>query len=298
MKRQRWLARQRGENVNADGRAQCLQLGDVMPSREQHHPKSPLSQLVAEGYSRASSQPSMGDFRYGGERPSSDPLPGSYGGQPQPRSSSGPRSGGLGGHSAQSGGFDARVAGQWSADVQQGVHQRQSRHDPSVAGPPIARTGQRVTQAPGGGAAIDLSWASTQGQATGAHPPRMPGLPSGPNSGRGTPVHGEGCRQAGRATPSCARGGGSSPWGRDGDGWDVQNAVHVGRREPCPFGVDSALPGAGARSSSRGRRAPSPSPGYNVVAAPPMSKDVAAAGAVRGRAAGRPPGGASSFVFG
>jgi len=299
MKRQRWLARQRGGDAGAGHGPPHLQMGDIMaPGGEPHAPKSPLSRLVAEGYPETSSHPSSAQRLYG-ERPMSDPFPVAQSGKP----------GSRGSYGTSNGGFDARIAGQWSDNVQRDVHQRQSRHDPGVAGPPMPHGGHRITQAPGGGASIDLSWGSTQA----AHPPRMPGAtPSyAPNgqaghyAGMAAPQYADGVRPN-RVSPSYAArgsGGGGAPWGREGDVRDMQQATPM-RRDACPFGVDVGMapaPGAGVRGSSRGRGR-SPSPHHGMLGAGGVSKamaDVPAAGyAARGRAAGRPPGGASSFVFG
>merc|ERR1719182_8865 len=85
-----------------------------------------------------------------------------------------------GAYAGGGGGFDANVAGQWSANVQQTRHNQQNRHDPSVAGPVMPSGGQRITQAPGGGSNIDLSWG---GPPPAQQPPRLPG--STPSSGGG-----------------------------------------------------------------------------------------------------------------
>uniref|UniRef100_A0A7S4QXJ7 Uncharacterized protein n=1 Tax=Alexandrium monilatum TaxID=311494 RepID=A0A7S4QXJ7_9DINO len=304
MKRQRWLARQRSGDGVGGAHLACppTHLSDLsaLPREAGQAPKSPLSRLVAEGYPPTASQVTSAHHPYG-DRPPSDPsMLGMQSGKPSSR-----------GSRASSGGFDARVAGQWSADVQQGVQHRQSRHDPGVVGPPVHCGGQRILQAPGGGASIDLSWAATQhGPPSGGggppphqahHPPRMPaanpstpgGLP-GQYPGAAGPPYGDAGRQAQRASPTYARGGGGTPWGRDGDPRDAP--APPGRRDACPFGMDAAGPpaaGAAVRSASRGQRHASPSP----MSRTPMDAPAAGA-AVRGRAAGRPPGGASSFVFG
>lgn len=293
MKRQRWLAKQRGGD-NVGRGPPSLQLNELgsLQHREPPAPKSPLSRLVAEGYPQTSSEPSSAHQPYADRAPSDPNMLGMYPGKPSSRGSRG----------ASSGGFDARVAGQWSADVQNGVQQSQNRHDPGVRGPAVHCGGQRVTQAPGGAAAIDLSWGATQGQPAAAnHPPRMPGShPSSPPnmqpgqySSMAAPSYADAGRQ--RVSPSYARSGSSTPWGRDSDARDMR-APPV-RRDSCPFGMDGNGPAAGGaavRSSSRGQRGASPSP----VARIPADMPAAGAQAVRGRAAGRPPGGASQVVFG
>lgn len=332
-KRQRWIARQgRGYGGGGGGgpsqgqRQRPPQLSEppmhVAAAPAPVAPKSPLSRLVSEGYDRGAQQPASAHHPYG-ERPSS----GSCGGLQQNPSSRGSSciTGASGG-----GGFDAGVAGQWNQNVQRDVQNRQDRHDPGVAGPPLKlHGGQRITQAPGGGASIDLSWGATQGSGSsaGAHPPRMPGPPGG-QAGMGPGGMGPGgnahngqqaaagpvsaqyadgqryargispARQLSHSPSHAMRGGGgggfSSPWGRDDDtGGGRQQAMPV--RQQAPFGVDSQpQPVAGGA----GMRRASPSP-HHKVAPDAYYGEVAAAGcAPRGRAAGRPPGGASSFVFG
>eukprot|EP00405_Crypthecodinium_cohnii_P009815 CAMPEP_0206443918 /NCGR_PEP_ID=MMETSP0324_2-20121206/14632_1 /ASSEMBLY_ACC=CAM_ASM_000836 /TAXON_ID=2866 /ORGANISM="Crypthecodinium cohnii, Strain Seligo" /LENGTH=397 /DNA_ID=CAMNT_0053911901 /DNA_START=60 /DNA_END=1254 /DNA_ORIENTATION=+ len=135
MKRQRWLAKQKGypgsqsgqSGSMARGRPPALQefSGGTSGNRE----ASPLSRFVAEGYPNRQQQ--------------------AYA-----KGAGGPDKGGSG--------FDAAVAGQWSANVVHDVAARQNRHDPNVAGPARPNGGQRITQASGGNASIDLSWNSGQ----------------------------------------------------------------------------------------------------------------------------------------
>lgn len=285
MKRQRWLARQRsGEGVNS-GHAQ-LGRGQS-PPRE----RSPLSRLMAEGYPTNSSDMSNAQQPYG-DRPPSDPL---FLGKP---SSQGSRGSSRPSRTSSTG-FDSRVAGQWSADVQHSMQSRQNRHDPGVRGPPVHCGGQRVTQAPGGMAAIDLSWNAVHGQQMERqaerpgerHPPRMPMTGGQPDfaAGAATPTYADRGHQ--RPSPSGARSNSGAPFGRDSDQRDLP--LPPARREACPFGMEPMAGGAAGRNSSQGPRRASPSPMAR------MSADVAAAGAgaVRGRGC-RPPGGVSSVVFG
>jgi len=231
----------------------------------------------------------------------------------------------MGGNGAVGGGFDAGIAGQWNANVQRGVEHRQNQHDASVAGPPVRlHGGTRITQGPGGGASIDLSWGGggTQGSGSsaGAHPPRMPGPPCGQvGMGQGgpggnanygqqapTPQYSDAQRYARGPSPSrglshspshaaAARGG--APFGRDDDPYGGRAPMQV-RRDAAPFGVDAQpQPSAGGL----GMRRASPSPQRRVAPDSGFYGDAPAAGCglPRGRGAnGRPPGGASSFVFG
>jgi len=330
----------------------------LLGSEQGRTPGSPLSRLVAGGYPTTSQHSPSAHLPYG-DRPSSGGL----------------MSNGTGG---SGGGFDAGIAGQWNASVQRDMQHRQGRHDPNISGPAVPLGGQRVTQAPGGASAIDLSWsqganspASNSGSSAhhGGPPPRMPGpghgnaaspvgssytqlggrSPLGSGSQMGNYRHGptsladiplgagppsrSAAGQRG-ASPSHASAAGarsssvgrsSAPWGRD----DYEAAPFQQRqRDAAPFGVDNSparppqqqrqrdaapfvvdcprgggLPPAGARGSSRG---PGQREGSQLQGggSPCGSRAYYAAGGgqdpglVRGRAAGRPPGGGSSLVLG
>lgn len=330
MKRQRFLARQRagqafphqgGDGAGAGGRPrpdpqQPEAFGGGQPPRS-GAPGSPLSQLVARGYPATAQEPVTAHHPYG-DRPSS----GSAGWAPQ-HPSSGGRAGG-GNHGAAPfgvGGFDANVGAQWNANVQRDREQRQNRLDPSVAGPHVHQGGQRVTQAPGGGACIDISWSAGSGTAgpgsgggggTGGPPPRLPG-PGSSGGGTGNYGHGRqpqehvGGSGGGRSTaasPAGAHGGGgnfAAPWGRDDDVQPHQGSRQTLVRREAPFGSDAAGPtpaGAQQRHSSRGR-APSPS-GCRGSAVAASGANFGGAEACRfgARGAARPPGGSSQVVLG
>lgn len=205
MKRQRWLAKQRDGGRQVQGRPTL----DISTPCEAPAPKSPLSRLVAEGYPQAQFH---GDRRqtHGGRAPS---------------------------------GFSGSIAGQWSANVQHDVASRQNRHDPSIAGPSRPSGGQRVTQASGGNASIDLSW-------------QAPRLPSGTyrgGSGASRAYSDPGLRQPSPMQP-----------------------------RPCPWGRDDA-PGCPDAGRQRNPITPMACAGFDGP---------------RGRGGMRPPGGASSVVFG
>mmetsp|Transcript_26598 Transcript_26598/g.58397 ORF Transcript_26598/g.58397 Transcript_26598/m.58397 type:complete len:325 (-) Transcript_26598:150-1124(-) len=306
IKRQRWLARQHSAgnascgDYGARGDRAVPLFGDPPRCADEAAPSSPLSRLVARGYP-ASEQIATAHQPYG-ERPSSRHQ------QASPHGSMG-SAGGSRSSSVPTGGFHSGVAGQWSANVQRDVQQRQNRMDPSIAGPTRPSGGQRITQAPGGGASIDLSW--NTGQAQSSHPPRMPTTSSssqaaaanGGSYGSAQPApaanmdsySGAGSyrRQEMRgASPSHAargmNGRAAAPFGRDDD--PVCRAPPQ-RRDAAPLGAEMGLPGyAGGRAAARGL---SPHCGSYGADAP-----AAGAIAARGRVAGRPPGGASSLVLG
>lgn len=275
-------------------------------SRQPAAPKSPLSRLVDEGYPQGPPTQATSHQPYG-DRPSSGSGVGRQ--CPQPRSSNCTPGGignlGGGAPAPLAGGFDANIAGQWNSNVQQNVHSRQNRHDPSVAGPHITQGGQRVTQAPGGCSSIDLSWGGGGGA-----PPRMPG--SGSPQGA-APCHGHGGQNAydnrnshPQRGMSPARGQGAAPWGRD----DNYTSAPQSRRSQAapPFGVDSG--GSQFASNAVHSRGKPPSgggapnsfahggaaPGGGMYSQP----DMMAAGGQRGRGSlgGRTPGGSSQIVFG
>jgi len=257
-------------------------------------PKSPLSKLVAEGYPHGQQASATAHQPYG-ERPSSGSGPGGLQHKPNSRGSHGT----PGFNNNGGAGFDGNVASQWSNNLQRDVQNRQNRHDPSVAGPHIQAGGQRVTQAPGGASAIDLSWGGSAGHA----PPRMPshGTPQGAVAsyagnqyGQAAPFPQDSHRHPQRGMSPASRGGsgGGVPWGRD-DNYTAQQQSRARQVQSAPFGTDANIPSAGA--GSRGQpRSPcgAGAPGYGNADLP--------AGGQRGRGGlgGRPPGGQSQIVFG
>lgn len=280
MKRQRWLAKQSVGSSESGQRGRPPQLRDPGGSQAAlpPAPKSPLSRLVAEGYPTADSQVTS-------QQP--------YGDKPASRGSGTP-SGGM-----RHGGFDAAVAGQWSANVQHEVRSRQNRHDPNVSGPARPMGGQRVTQPTGGNANIDLSWGMQPPQVCAAGPPpRIPG--AGTGQGYAVDTRGD-PRFARHPSPSHAARGGGCPWGRD-DTTAVRTSATPGLQMAAPpFGVDVAGAGTGGgcgsglRAGSRGSRCASPAAPCGGFGA--CGGELPAAGG-RGRSGLRPPGGASSVVFG
>lgn len=289
MKRQRWLAKTRG-GAGYPGGPDGRRVQQHQPAQAQYlqqaaqkAPGSPLSRLVAEGYPRTA-QPAASAHQPYGER---DRPPS---GQAAP----------WGAVAAGGQGFNSAVAGQWNADVASDVRQRQQRHDPNVSGPKAVSGGQRITQAPGGGSSIDLSWGGAAPTKPQAMPPRQPQAAFAPPQ---QPYYGGQAQQAqpsysgqaaggcsGMRHPSPGAGGrnsgvSQSPWGRDDDvGVAAPRQV---RRDAPPFGMDMApaQASAHARAGSRG----------------PPQQDLQAAGVVRGvggRATGRTPGGQSQVVFG
>jgi len=280
MKRQRFIARKQGEMVGAGpvGRPrpavlgqEALQAAPVSHSAApaQAAPASPLSQLVARGGYQQPQQPAGSVRQPYGERPSSGSAAVGFLPQhPVSRGSHQDQAGAFGGGGAYSGGgFDANVAGQWSANVQQTRHNQQNRHDPSVAGPVMPSGGQRITQAPGGGSNIDLSWG---GPPPAQQPPRLPG--STPSSGGG----GNYRQQAYDSDPRAAAGSGfrgaggqfAAPWGREDD--YLPSRQPQARRETCPFGTDGgAVPSQRALPSQvAGQRTPgaAASPAHGLAA--------------------------------
>lgn len=304
MKRQRFIARKQAE-AGGGGYARQQPYGDPPPPVTRETPDA-LSQLVS--HSSHISAPQQASLRQPyGERPSS----GSRGSQQN--------------HDRYSGngcGFDGAVVGQWNANVQQTRLDQQSRHDPNISGPSIPTGGQRVTQAPGGGSSIDLSWNGNSSK-----PPQMPGPPSSVGRQGPSPSHG-------------SRSQFASPWGREDDNLPARQIPS--QRDSCPFGTDtnnSNYPPHGAmRSDSRGRGnspmnrgeglpagfahprhtspfANEPYAGQNIPQAPmqtgsrarglspmnaPLGKDAppAGAGISRGAFGRQAPGGNSQVVFG
>lgn len=288
IKRQRWLAKQRGgSGSSAPQQRRPPQLADMSGHSAliPPAPKSPLSRLVAEGYPHSQQQVST-------HQP--------YGEKPNSRGSGTPSA------MRQGGGFDAGVAGQWNSNVQHDVMNRQSRHDPGVAGPARPMGGQRVTQPSGGNANIDLSWGGQPAApSAAAQPPRMPGSGGGgggPPMGAyhsaagASPAHVD-ARYGRNPSPSNASRGGGCPFGRDDGQMGPTGRAMPLQRDAPPFGVDSAPAGGAVRASSRGARGASPAP-MQQCGGFYAGGDMGAAGA-RGRGGvQRPPGGASSVVFG
>ncbi|CAK0888518.1 unnamed protein product [Prorocentrum cordatum] len=300
-KKQRFLAKQRaggGGGPVGGGVPRAsppLHLGDHAGQARQPAPKSPLSRMVEEGYS-AAQQPASVQKPYGSSQQSS---------------------GSRGARGTEPGGFSAAVASQWSSSVQHDQQQRQNRHDPSVVGPPKQSGGISCSQAPGGGASIDLSWGPTGGGGN-VMPPRMPGAPGvgaqqpTPQHQRQQPAHQYPPRTGGsggsyRGPSPSHRALGGAPWGRDGDA-PAARQPSPARRE-APFGTDAGAPAMPGRGASYAR---APSPAQQAYARAPSPVGASAgffggvgqrdpapsAGAPRGRGLGRTPGGTSQVVFG
>eukprot|EP00933_Yihiella_yeosuensis_P041669 TRINITY_DN3605_c0_g6_i1.p1 TRINITY_DN3605_c0_g6~~TRINITY_DN3605_c0_g6_i1.p1 ORF type:complete len:340 (-),score=55.34 TRINITY_DN3605_c0_g6_i1:105-1124(-) len=320
MKRQRFLSKQKGGGGYGGG-GRPPQLGNLSQATAppQAAPGSPLSKLVAEGYPTAPQNQASAHQPYG-DRPSS----GSMGGlKPSSRGSHGQQPayghGQLGG--GQADGFSANIASQWNQNVQSNVMHGQNRHDPSVSGPGVRSGGQRVTQAPGGAANIDLSWPGGQQSGAGGRPPQMPGgNPGYGQAGCGSmgsyqggggavgsyqapaPTYGgqRGASPSGRSNGSYA-----APWGRDDDQLQQPSRrAHQNHQSAAPFGVDNGSVGAGGRNMGGGRcgQPPSPQnysnhPSYGGGAASALYGGGADVGSHRG-GRGRPPGGSSQIVFG
>eukprot|EP00927_Polykrikos_kofoidii_P005391 TRINITY_DN12135_c0_g1_i1.p1 TRINITY_DN12135_c0_g1~~TRINITY_DN12135_c0_g1_i1.p1 ORF type:complete len:400 (+),score=69.28 TRINITY_DN12135_c0_g1_i1:285-1484(+) len=251
MKRQRFFARQAAGGCSPSGSS----AGYVSaPTSGQRREPSPLSRLVAGGYP-VTSEPTASTHQPYGERPSS---------------------GGAGMSVGSGGGFDAGVAGQWNANVQRDLHNRQNRSDPNIAGPHMPAGGQKVTQAPGGVAAIDLSW-NTVGQVQSAHPPRIPSGGSVPSSAGRGPHYGHQQQQQqqqpyynGGGGSCCGAGGGggsggSPPYQNDGGTPSYQDAARCGGGNA-----------AGSRQQASSMRGVSPAGsrrGGNVGGASPWGRD-------------------------
>jgi len=337
MKKQRWLAKQRGGQPQQGGAVPNGRHGANLapgPGRyEEPRQHSPLSRLVADGYV-PTHVPTTAQQPYG-QRPSSGsrgpcpdnmPVGGSAGYRPS-SGSRGPRP-----DRRPSGGqFDAGVAGQWSANVRDVQQQRQNRHDPNVAGPCIHAGGQRVTQPAGGGASIDLSWQESAPQ-NAPIPPRMPvaqtpsqyqsqGQAAGayaPGGGfAGTPGAGGagGLRHQAAQAYVEEHGAGSSPWTRGpSPGLQRSGSQRERAASNTPFGTSSDVPQGGARQMPQRRDMPPPygvdtyqdsytgssqrSGSRGVAGRDPNPMAAGGAAPVRGRGAGHTPGGASQIVFG
>lgn len=126
-------------------------------------PSSPLSRLVHDGYAAPTQQ---------------NPV----GGSSLPPRAPGGRRPGAGAN------FDAGVAQQWSTNVQQTTESYQQQHDPNFAGKFRKPQGYRVSQAPGGGSSISLSWngetppSAAGGSGTAAQRYSSPALAASPSS--------------------------------------------------------------------------------------------------------------------
>jgi len=282
LKRQRFMEKQRGggSSFHSGGRPQPL--SDFQTAAMPAAPKSPLSKLVAEGYPLGSQAPASAHQPYG-DRPSSGAGMGGLQHKPSSRGSHGV---------AVANGFDANVASQWSNNVQHDVMNRQNRHDPNVSGPAVQRGGQRVTQAPGGGASIDLSWGTSAGVAQQVRTPQSHAVPY---SQDGQSYH----PQRGMSPARGLGSGGGAPWGTDNDYTVAAPRARQAQPSAAPFGTDRNAPGP---TGGMHGKPPSPFGGAaGSCAAGAMYGGMAAAGGqqhARGGLGGRPPGGASSFVFG
>lgn len=255
MKRQRFLWRQSGQGASPSGGQRPPRLSDdgfhQAGGDVGNPPGSPLSRLLAGGYPE-------------GQQPSSY-TPCSQSSGSRPGAASGTPVGGF--TPGRGGGFDANVAGQWSSNVVRDVERRQNRHDPANAGPFLPAGGQRVTQAPGGASAVDLSWGSSpsvphsqwSSPAAAAHqvpplPRGMMGLASGGSGGSGSggapPRMPSNC---GGATPqgSCAGAGERYPSRGLRSG-----SVAGSARSRAPFGCDDDTPPAGRHRPGGGRQTP------------------------------------------
>lgn len=311
MKRQRFLARQQAEGGGAGGgyearrRPPELNGAHLAPNGVHPGPPSPISRYLPELQEQSHS--------------------GGMAGAPYPAAAAAPSQGpayadrGYSATPTAGQGFDARVAGQWNANVVGGLRDRQEQHDPARAGPYVPPGGQRVTQDPGGPSAVDLSWGAQQG---GGHPPRAPSSGSAPSHGRAAPPwgtddrredHSQHHRMMRGASPShhSRAAGGAAPFGRDDDAMHRQGqpprrpdaapwsqdggaapprAPSRGRSEVAYQGYGGAMAPAGAaRTPSQGARQASPMNRYGAGAPAGAS----GASPSQGAYDGRPPRGVS-----
>jgi len=238
MKRKRFLAKKSGLDGKVGvSRNRPPAIGAVAVHDEApwapvpDRPPSPLSQLVQKGYPTPDVSPQR-------ERRSAALPPRVPSGRPP------------------SGAFDPNVAKQWSNNVQQQTAVHQQQHDPNFAGPYIRPTGYRVSQAPGGGSSISLSW-DHGGETSSASARRDQGRYRSASPHAGGPV---GATAAGAfsRTPSV----GSSAEAFQEQAYTNPRGGGVRARSPNPnsmaaaFQTPPVLPGrfgAGA-----GQRAPSP----------------------------------------
>eukprot|EP00929_Paragymnodinium_shiwhaense_P056155 TRINITY_DN2810_c2_g1_i1.p1 TRINITY_DN2810_c2_g1~~TRINITY_DN2810_c2_g1_i1.p1 ORF type:complete len:365 (+),score=72.70 TRINITY_DN2810_c2_g1_i1:117-1211(+) len=297
MKRKRWMSKQRNGGYNGDAAANGAKRPPVAPlsleapraAEPQGAPGSPLSRLVASGYPATDQRTATTHQPYG-ERPSS-------------------------------GGFSSAVAGQWNNNVQQGLQSRQAKLDPNNAGPHIPHGGQRVTQAPGGVASIDLSFGAGGGgggAVPSRTPPRMPsGQQQQPAYGQQHPSYGQQQQQQQHASygqqqayghqmqqqqpsyagghhggggggmrapsPGSGRGGSSAPWGNENN--YTPTAASQRKRDACPFGQDSLAPAGPPVGSRRGQGGPGAQIGgghYDAYAPAAGSRGVSSSRGSRG----------------
>mmetsp|Transcript_76978 Transcript_76978/g.152469 ORF Transcript_76978/g.152469 Transcript_76978/m.152469 type:complete len:323 (-) Transcript_76978:89-1057(-) len=312
-KRQQFLARRSGhggfpaaQNGGHGCRPPPLQnvvSHDVVPPA----PGSPLSELVHRGYPEmAIPEPTV----------SLPPKQPNYIGRPMQQGGGGIVGSGSSRSQSRSRpgsnqeGFDRGVAQQWSSNVKANVESHQQLNDPNFAGFKKP-SGYRVSQAPGGGSSISLSWGGQE--SAGAFEP-MPSR-QGRNNSRGPSPMGAAAGQ--RATPMAAGAAQRTPsHGRrasggvmDGVNYGGPAAPHTGavaaggRRSSAPFGTDSSVPLPRAPV-----REPSPASHLGFGGRVDGSSNAYACG--HNQNAGnyisdrrmtrvaRPPGGTSSVVFG
>eukprot|EP00933_Yihiella_yeosuensis_P025654 TRINITY_DN19901_c0_g1_i1.p1 TRINITY_DN19901_c0_g1~~TRINITY_DN19901_c0_g1_i1.p1 ORF type:complete len:352 (+),score=81.64 TRINITY_DN19901_c0_g1_i1:53-1057(+) len=202
------------------------------PSYEppQGAPTSPLSQLVNNGYSQPPMQ--MPSPRQAAAQ--------SFGLQSQAYQRPGSRQTGSRPGSRQDG-FDAGVAQQWSNNVQQNLYQQQN--DPNFNGAAKKPTGYRVSQPPGGGSSISLSWGGNDQ----AQPGRAPAIPAGRAPSPGAASRGVGMGSQ-RGTPTSNGISGIGGFGGPSYGAHSQNG-HGSFQPPVQ---QAPSYGNGGGSSSRG----------------------------------------------
>lgn len=288
MKRQRFLskqasgghtdiqsgARSRPPPMSSDifGGAPSSMFGAAPAPAPAPAPSSPLSKLVQQGYPPAGARDSP-TSKVEPMRPTGGGCPPAL---PGSRGSAG--AGGLGRQDS----FDANVAQQWSSNVQSTLAQHQQQNDPNYHGCYKKPSGYRVSQAPGGGSSISLSWGGDDSGAV-CHAGRGQRAPS--------PSH-----AAGRRAPSPSYGGGRPPLGgtgsqREASPFAVAGRASSGQREPSPFAGSRG--GGGQRDPSpfaAGGRAPSPH-GGNIARSCPfgVSDPEPRYGAGNALGGGRPP---------
>jgi len=173
-------------------------------------------------------------------RPPPVPGPSSYTGNPGPLDYGNPGSplsrlveqgyapGGMLGAGNQPG-FDAGIAQQWKSNVQQTTAQHQQQNDPNFVQKVVKSSGYRVSQAPGGGSSISLSWDEAP---NGAVDPGRRGRGAGE---RRSPDH---------AVGGSALGGGGMAGCLGGGAWGAQAQPQSGGDRQ---NYRTASPGAGGR---------------------------------------------------
>jgi len=273
-KRQRFLARlsghggsQAAQNSGHGGRPPPLHSGvshDVPPA-----PGSPLSELVHRGYPEmAMPEPTV----------SLPPKQPNYTGRPTQQGGGGIVGGGASRSQSRSRpgsnqeGFDRGVAQQWSSNVKASVEEHQQQNDPNFAGFKKPN-GYRVSQAPGGGTSISLSWGG----------PESEPMPSrqGRNSSRGLSPMGA---AAGQMVAGAAQRAPSQ--GSRANGGMMGCLNHGG--PPPPMGAAAAQ-----RAPSQGSRANGGMMGCLNYGGPPAAPHT---GAVTGSKRSSPPFGTDSGV--